>query len=180
MPLVFMTLPTHAAKVTNDLTHDSNGLYDIRIEASQWEYAVFDLNADPSHTHAMYHSIHFPDIGSQYKVQFHIYSRDVQHGFSINEWGFSYALIRPTPGQEFGGPIEPPAHVLPSQDTTYSAFCHIFCGLGHPDMKLKLVFGNGSPNYGLYVFWGAVALNLGILALSLRSILTKLTLMAAV
>ena len=114
-----------------------------------------------------------------------MYSRDVQHGFSINELDLAVALNRPSAGSEFGQPTvatvsltdEATDGTLSDSNTesgiTFSSYCHIFCGLGHPDMKVKFKLGGGSFEYGPIVFYAAIALNLGILGFTLRNILTK-------
>ena len=126
-----------------------------------------------------------PDAVVDDQIEFHLYSRDVQHGFSINELDLAVALNRPSAGSEFGQPTvatvsltdEATDYKLSDSNTesgiTFSSYCHIFCGLGHPDMKVKFKLGGGSFEYGPIVFYAAIALNLGLLGFTLRNILTK-------
>lgn len=202
IPVMLHTAPVTAEGsdpvkfVTSDPNSDANNTYFIRIEAQQWEYKAFDLvkiyqdagkefdgsqheidflTESQQASYEIKHRIGSFEPGA--KVVFQLFSRDVQHGFSINELGIAEALNRPTPGDEFGTVITTKAVTLPNSDTTLSAFCHIFCGLGHPDMKLKLIIGEGAFEVGPIVFYAAVAINLGIFGLYLRSIVTKVKLL---
>lgn len=152
---------------------DDNEYY-YRIETSQWEIKAFDLvyaakengvsmgelELDQIHKFEEKHRVGKFDKGGV--LNFEVYSRDVQHGFSINEVGLAISTNRPGVGEIFGAPT--PAKVdLPNKDVTMSAFCHIFCGLGHPDMKMKFVVGEGSVEYGPPLFYAIIAINVGIL-----------------
>ncbi|MHA2249079.1 MAG: hypothetical protein ACXAD7_01895 [Candidatus Kariarchaeaceae archaeon] len=140
--------------------------YHIKIITSQWEFVAVDLNTSKEYKHR---------IGSFEKgsnIVFEIVSKDVQHGFSINELDLAVATNRPLPGEVEGAPTFVEV-VLPDEDITLSAFCHIFCGLGHPDMKIKFVVGEGSFEAGKYVFWGVIALNVIIFSIIARSIFLK-------
>ena len=182
--LAFATLPSTAAEGGDLMTND-DGDYVIRIEASQWEFKAFDLvhldklMADGMNEEDAMDELEIKHrIGSFAKgshIVLKIVSRDVQHGFSINEVDVSIALNRPVEGAEFGS-----ASILefdaPTKNTIISAYCHVFCGLGHPDMKMKFVIGEGLPNYGLGVFWAVIALNTLIFGYTLRTILTQIQL----
>ena len=179
--LAFATLPTSASE--DGLMADDDGNYRIRIEASQWEYKAYDLvhldklMADGLSEEAamdeleIKHRIGSFPLGSHIILE--VVSRDVQHGFAINEVGISIALNRPVAGNEFGAPtiVEFDA---PNENTIISSYCNVFCGLGHPDMKMKFVIGEGLPNYGLGVFWAVIALNTLIFGYTLRSVLTQI------
>ncbi len=185
--LAFATLPTSAAE-GGELMTDDDGNYNIRIEASQWEFKAFDLVhldkliADGMDEEEAMDGLEVKHrIGSFGKgshIILEIVSRDVQHGFSINEVDVSIALNRPIVGSEFGSAsiIEFDA---PNENTIISGFCHVFCGLGHPDMKLKFVIGEGLPNYGLGVFWAVIAINTLIFGYTLRSVLTQIELITS-
>ena len=64
------------------------------------------------------------------RVKLNITSADVTHGFTISEFGVSADLL---PGEtkivEFTA----------SESGTYAFFCSVYCGLGHPNMKGKLI-----------------------------------------
>ncbi len=168
---------------TVDLEVNSDGAHEVRVEASQWEFVAFDMvqvqrliDAGQSEADAMDASKYKHRIGSFIKgahVILSVVSRDVQHGFSINELGILVATNRPIPPDEFGAPtvVEFDA---PDKDVTYSGFCHIFCGLGHPDMKLKFVIGLGSKDFGQEIFWSVIAINVGIFGFTMRSLFSKL------
>ena len=193
LPIMAVTAPAHAEG--NKVFEKKDGKFKIRIEASQWVYRAYDLNrledegkdittmTDAQKApYVVEHRIEFPDAQVGDQLEFHLVTRDVQHGFSINELGIAQALIRPVPPAEFGQEITVKATLKapelgddnPNRGVTYSAFCHIFCGLGHPDMKIKLVLGGGAFEVGPIVFWAAFALNGLIFALTLRSIITKI------
>jgi heme/copper-type cytochrome/quinol oxidase subunit 2 len=112
-------------------------------------------------------------------IEFELVSKDVQHGFSINELNIAAAANRLESGQDESTPVKIPKTgedpiKLPEKDVTLSAFCHIFCGLGHPDMKMKFVVGAGSKNWGPSVFYTIIALNVLIFGFVIRSIVIKI------
>ncbi|MHA2503793.1 MAG: hypothetical protein ACXAE3_13110 [Candidatus Kariarchaeaceae archaeon] len=184
-PVIFLTAPATASGEASEEFIVVDGLYKVRIEASQWEFKVFDMNLAANEGYPdlsivgdtikqefeVKHRVEFSEKGAN--VQFNLYSRDVQHGFSINELDVAVAMNRPEPGNEFGAATSV-ERTLPNDDVTYSSFCHIFCGLGHPDMKVKFVIGEGSFEAGPYVFYAAILINVGIFGMTLRSIITKL------
>lgn len=185
--LAFATLPTSASE-GGDLMTDDDGNYKIRIEASQWEFKAFDLvHLDKLMADGLGEEEAMDEIEIKHRIGsfpkgahiiLEIVSRDVQHGFSINEVGISIALNRPVDGNEFGAPslLEFDA---PTESSIISAYCHVFCGLGHPDMKLKFVIGEGLPNYGLGVFWAMIALNTLIFGYTLRTVITQIQLITS-
>ena len=156
--------------------------YYFRIETSQWEIKAFDLvrarqeyGATPSleqiHEFEEKHRLGKFDRGST--MNFEVYSRDVQHGFSINEVDLAVATNRPGVGEIFGLPTLAQIQ-WPDKDVTISAFCHIFCGLGHPDMKMKFVVGEGSEEYGPPLFYAIIAINVAILLVVANKIWNKI------
>ena len=203
VPIIGLTMPVQAEEGEGFIKVD--GLYKVRIESAQWEFKIYDLNRaerdgvningeGPSFDTAkapyeVKHSVSMPDAVTDDQVEFQLYSRDVQHGFSINELDLAVALNRPSAGSEFGQPTiatvtltaEATENTLSDdkegsgEGITFSSYCHIFCGLGHPDMKIKFKFGGGSTEWGPIVFAGAILLNVGILGVTLRNILTKVS-----
>ena len=207
VPVIGLTMPVQAEEGADFIKVDN--VYKVRIESAQWEFKIYDLNAaekdginlnreidisrqsqvdrlnEDKAKYEVKHSVSMPDAVVDDQIEFHLYSRDVQHGFSINELDLAVALNRPSAGSEFGQPTvatvsltdEATDGTLSDSNTesgiTFSSYCHIFCGLGHPDMKVKFKLGGGSFEYGPIVFYAAIALNLGILGFTLRNILTK-------
>ena len=89
-----------AASTENVMQPDNNGIFRVRIEAVQWKYIAYDLNSDPTHSKPMEGNLFFK-IGMNESLELTLVSGDLTHGFSINEWGMSYALSRPLPNDEF-------------------------------------------------------------------------------
>ncbi len=167
----FIVTNTHliSASEGSDPQKGDDGKYHIKIIASQWEFIAVDLETGKEYKHR---------IGSFEKgstIVFEVVSKDVQHGFSVNELNIAVASRRPLPGEVEGAPTIVEA-TLPNKDTTLSAFCQIFCGLGHPDMKIKITVADGSfwiDEAGGFIFFGLIILNIGIFALFYRSIFKK-------
>ncbi|MBI2574314.1 cupredoxin domain-containing protein [Candidatus Woesearchaeota archaeon] len=63
-------------------------------------------------------------------VRLMITSSDVKHGFAIPEYGFDVQL---SPGKTV------PVEFVADKPGTFTAYCSVPCGAGHPDMKAKLV-----------------------------------------
>lgn len=69
-------------------------------------------------------------------VRFTVTSLDMWHGFAINELGINLAIpSRETVVSEA---------VIPADvaDGVYTMYCSVFCGLGHPYLKGKVIVGN--------------------------------------
>jgi len=71
-------------------------------------------------------------------VQFIVRSEDLQHGFSINELGVNLPLV---PGRD----VRSPAVKVNLPEGIYPIHCSVFCGIGHPSMKARLVVGSPPP-----------------------------------
>lgn len=129
--------------------------YNVAFIASQWEFTAFDLNrlnqtnlsdyaTNPSiFDNAAYKNSMGPFIQGK-TINFIVYSKDVQHGFAFNynnsdnqEVTVALATIRPTGNQTIGEPVSQSV-VLPTNTNKILIYCHIFCGLGHPNMKFEL------------------------------------------
>ncbi|MCE7736983.1 MAG: hypothetical protein GPJ54_19010 [Candidatus Heimdallarchaeota archaeon] len=173
-----------------ELLHtNEDGDYEVRIEASQWEFVAYDmvqvaeLEAEGKSTDEAMEIAHYKHrIGTFEKkghLKLSVVSSDVQHGFALNELDILIATNRPEVGSKFGAPVFWEGD-LPNEDVTYSGFCHIFCGLGHPDMKMKFVIGLGSPETGRYVYWAVIAINAGIFGYFLYRLITKIKLIPKV
>ena len=64
------------------------------------------------------------------KVRLVITSMDVPHGFSIREYGINERL-------DVGKPVT--IEFTADKEGTFTAFCSVFCGSGHSNMKGKLI-----------------------------------------
>jgi hypothetical protein len=190
IPFLILTIPNVNASEGSTPVKNSQGIYQFRIETSQWEIKAYDMVVAESMMAELgvtdleegFNEGKFGSIEQKHRVgkfeksgiiEFFVYSRDVQHGFSINEIDVAIATIRPEPGQTFGAATRSGEITLPNEDVTMSAFCHIFCGLGHPDMKIKFLIGQGSDEYGPQLFYSVIVLNVLIFAFVVNKIWNK-------
>ena len=101
-------------------------------------------------------------------VQFIVRSEDLQHGFAINELGLNLQLAS-------GRDVRSPAVKVDLPDGFYPIHCSVFCGIGHPSMKARLVVGAPPPAPGSRLPWiasllsAAVAVGFGAWARAGRS-----------
>lgn len=184
VPLLLLNVSTITAEGPAPLL-GSDGKYHYRIVTSQWEIRAYDEVQANITAHEKYGGViedAYDDVEVKHKIGsfvrgstmvISVFSTDVQHGFSINEVGVAVATIRPEPGEKVGAP-RLAEFDWPDEDVTISAFCHIFCGLGHPDMKLKFVIGEGSVELGPPVFYALIVLNIIIFAFVANKIWNKL------
>ena len=114
-----------------------DGAREFRIKAPQWYLDPAVITVSPGET-----------------VRFIVTSDDIMHGFAINELGFNLAL----------SPFVEVTHeaVIPPDipEGTYTMYCSIFCGIGHPYMKGTIVIGERGFEIGRilpYVATGAMA-----------------------
>jgi len=96
-----------------------DGVKLFRIEASQWNFSPSAIKVNPGD-----------------RVRFIVISADIMHGFAMNEWGFNLAL---TPGLRLRHEVTIPADF---PEGVYANYCSIFCGIGHPYMKGRIMVGN--------------------------------------
>lgn len=68
------------------------------------------------------------------RVRFAVVSDDIKHGFAINELHLNLQLV---PGRE----VRSPTLDVDLPEGTYAIHCSMFCGLGHPSMKGRLIVG---------------------------------------
>lgn len=101
-------------------------------------------------------------------VQFIVRSEDLHHGFSINELGLNLPLV---PGRD----MRSPAVKIDLPEGIYPIHCSVFCGIGHPSMKARLVVGAPPPAPGSRLPWvasvlsAAAAVGFGAWARAVRS-----------
>lgn len=63
-------------------------------------------------------------------VVIHIISQDITHGFAIQEYGIN---VQTPPGQATT------VQFIADKPGTFTMFCTVFCGTGHPNHKGSLV-----------------------------------------
>ena len=119
-----------------------NGVREFEIQAQQWVYTPAALKVDPGD-----------------RVRFVVTSQDIMHGFSINELGVNLAL-NPAVGivREVEIPLDMP-------EGTYTMYCSIFCGIGHPYMKGIILIGEPSFEIGKVLPYAATVIMAGMFAI---------------
>ncbi|MCE7736380.1 MAG: hypothetical protein GPJ54_15985 [Candidatus Heimdallarchaeota archaeon] len=135
--------------------------YYFRIELSQWSIKVIDLNRiedlmleGNSLSFAYSQSTYLDYMGKLEKgskVFFQVYSLDVQHGFLINELDIHISILESTENIDSTIPYFYD-FTLPDTDISISAYCQVYCGLGHSNMKIRFDVGHGVPNNGINWF----------------------------
>ncbi len=90
-------------------------------------------------------------------VRFSVWTDDIMHGFAINELDLNLQLRA---GQE----ARSPAVAVSLPEGTYTVHCSVFCGLGHPAMKARLVVGAPGPAPGSRAPWIASLASLALVA----------------
>lgn len=118
-----------------------DGVREFEISAAQWSFGPMNIKADPGDT-----------------IRFVVTSSDIMHGFAVNELGLNLALS-PDVGvtQEVMIPLDMP-------EGTYTAYCSIFCGIGHPYMKARLVIGDPGVEIGEILPYVATFIMAGMFA----------------
>jgi cytochrome c oxidase subunit 2 len=117
------------------------GVMEFKLSAEQWGYSPAALKVDPGD-----------------RVRFIVTSQDIMHGFSINELGVNLAL---NPGVGIVYEVEIPSDM---PEGTYTMYCSIFCGIGHPYMKGNILIGEPSLEIGKILPYVATALMAGMFA----------------
>ncbi|MDP6647534.1 MAG: hypothetical protein QGG15_00190 [Dehalococcoidales bacterium] len=119
-----------------------DGVKEFEIKAEQWVYHPAALKVDPGD-----------------RIRFVVTSQDIMHGFSINELGVNLAL-NPDVGivREVMIPVDMP-------EGTYTMYCSIFCGIGHPYMKGIILIGEPSFEIGKVLPYVATVIMAGMFAI---------------
>ncbi len=112
-----------------------NGVRQVTIHGHAWGFSPNVIRVAPGET-----------------VQFIVRSEDLRHGFSINELGLNLPLA---PGRD----TRSPAVRVDLPEGIYPIHCSVFCGIGHPSMKARLVVGAPPPAPGSRLPWIASALS---------------------
>ena len=95
-----------------------DGVKEFRISVQQWYYNPAIIKVSPGDT-----------------VRFILSSQDITHGFAINELGINRTIYADTKVmQEVVIPPDMP-------EDTYTMYCSVFCGMGHPILKGKIIVG---------------------------------------
>jgi cytochrome c oxidase subunit 2 len=118
-----------------------DGVREFRIQAQQWYFSPEVIKVNPGDT-----------------VRFIVTSRDIMHGFAINELGLNVPL---SPGGRVVHEVTIPSHIA---EGTYTMYCSIFCGIGHPYMKGSIVIGNPGVEFGKFLPYIATVDMAGIFA----------------
>ncbi len=118
-----------------------DGVKEFRISSSQWSFDPATIEVEPGDT-----------------VRFIVTSDDITHGFAINELGLN--LILP-PGEEVIQEVVIPPDIT---EATFTMYCSIFCGIGHPYMKGNMVIGESGFEVGKILPYIATSIMVGMFA----------------
>ncbi len=118
-----------------------DGVRKFELSAEQWGYSPAALKVDPGD-----------------RVRFIVTSQDIMHGFSINELGVNLAL---NPGVGIVREVEIPPDM---PEGTYTMYCSIFCGIGHPYMKGNILIGEPGFEIGKILPYVATTIMAGMFA----------------
>lgn len=119
----------------------AGGVREFRISASQWSYSPGIIKVNPGET-----------------VRFVVTSQDITHGFAINELGVNLPLAT---GGEVTHEVVIPADI---PEGIYTMYCSIFCGIGHPYMKGRIIVGTPGVGLGKILPYAATLVMGGIFA----------------
>lgn len=112
------------------------GVREIAIRVYAWGFSPGVVYVNPGET-----------------VRFSVLTEDIEHGFAINELGVNLQL-------RSGREVRSPEVKVNLPAGKYAIHCSIFCGIGHPSMKAKLVVGDPGPAPGSRAPWIASLLSL--------------------
>ena len=116
-----------------------DGVREFRISAQQWNFGPGLLKANPGET-----------------IKFIVTSGDITHGFAVNELGVNLSLSQTsTVTHEVIIPPDIP-------EGTYTLYCSIFCGIGHPYMKGGIIVGEPGVGLGKILPYSATLVMVGI------------------
>ena len=126
-------------KPAEGMMHGDVKMFEISVQEWSFEPAVIKVNPGD-------------------KVQFIVTSKDVWHGFAINELNINLTI----PSEE----TVTKEGVIPTDvaDGVYTMYCSVFCGLGHPYLKGQVIVG--TPKLFLGVGWGKILPYLATLAMA--------------
>ena len=102
-----------------------DGVKEFQISASQWYFDSGAIRVNPGD-----------------RVRFVVTSEDITHGFAINELGVNLPLC---PTCVVTREVVIPLDIA---DGTYTMYCSVFCGIGHPYMKGRMIIGDSGFEIG--------------------------------
>ena len=118
-----------------------DGVREFRISAPQWNFTPGIIKVSPGET-----------------VRFVVTSEDITHGFAINELGVNIPL---SPRVAVAREVV----ILPDiAEGTYTMYCSVFCGIGHPYMKGSVVVGAPGAEIGKILPYIATTIMAGMFA----------------
>ena len=118
-----------------------DGVREFRISAPQWSFEPSVITVNPGD-----------------RVRFIVTSQDIMHGFAINELGFNLPL---SPEVAVAKEVVIPRDM---PEGTYTMYCSIFCGIGHPYMKGTVVIGERGFEIGRILPYVATGVMAGMFA----------------
>lgn len=128
---------TQGAQVAEGVLVD--GVREFRIRAQQWDFNPATIKVQPGET-----------------VRFIVTTQDIMHGFAINELGINLPL---SPGAQVEQEVTIPQDM---PEGTYTMYCSIFCGIGHPYMKGTIIVGTPGLEPGKFLPYMATIALVGI------------------
>ncbi len=118
-----------------------DGVREFRIKAPQWYFDPMVITVNPGET-----------------VRFIVTSGDIMHGFAINELGVNLPL---SPEVAVTTQVVIPPDI---PEGTYTMYCSIFCGIGHPYMKGTIIIGERGFEIGRFLPYVATGVMAGMFA----------------
>ncbi|HET7874866.1 MAG TPA: cupredoxin domain-containing protein [Methylomirabilota bacterium] len=128
--VVWTAYPTRGAGFAGG-TSDAAEPREVSIDVYAWGFSPRVIHVSPGQ-----------------RVRFVVRSEDIGHGFAINELGVNLPL---RPGQQ----MRSPEVKVDLPEGVYEIHCSVFCGLGHPAMKGRLVVGAPPPTLTSAAPWVA-------------------------
>ncbi len=118
-----------------------DGVREFTIKAPQWNFNPGIIKVNPGET-----------------VRFIVTSVDITHGFAINELGVNLPL---SPGVAVAREVVIPPDIA---EGTYTMYCSVFCGIGHPYMKGSVIVGTPGGGIGKVLPYIATTVMAGMFA----------------
>ena len=120
-----------------------DGVREFEMTGQQWVFKPKIIKVDPG------------DM-----VKFHVNSKDITHGFAINELGVNRPLYPQKQTLQVVIPKDMPVG-------THTLYCSIFCGIGHPYMKATIIVGEPGFEIGKFLPYVASLATVGLFAISM-------------
>ena len=120
-----------------------DGVREFEMTGAQWVFKPKIIKVDPGD-----------------RVRFHVNSKDITHGFAINELGVNRPLYPQKQTLQVVIPKDMP-------EGTHTLYCSIFCGIGHPYMKATIIVGEPGFEIGKFLPYVASLATVGLFAISM-------------